>query len=329
MLSMEGLPRRAKKLSSTSQGTSGYDSDEMDVDEDDLPVDIVINKSQTPLTPRTQNIVGMGVKEVDLKFDPATGTYYSADRKRYRVIEVRSDGQKIFEPITPKEIKLPIITPDINTLKTLMPARYDPTEPRPESFDFTVTLNKMQEREERRISQNTLMGAPCKDIFKAHGINVEGKNHQFHWSHVRGLFVGGAHAGPNILPQTAQANLRTLHQVENFIAKKLLTGKVEKMDVRAEIEYKSNYSRIPINISYHVKWKENNQEHTRTVNINPRSQKSLNRKERKVLKSWEEKQSEKSPAVFDSLKMRLFEEKKENSIDEDKAPDPYSYLKPK
>jgi hypothetical protein len=122
----------------------------------------------------------------------------------------------------------------------------------------------------RRISQNTLMKASCREVFAAHGIDtvITSRGSKYHWSHLIAHFLGGEQESENLIPGTAASNYNTLELVEQFIAEKLILG--ISINIQVTPIYSSE-SLIPDELKFHLEWDEGGLHYTETLMINPRS----------------------------------------------------------
>ena len=145
---------------------------------------------------------------------------------------------------------------------------------RSESAHFTATLPQLLDRQgaTRRIGQNTLMRASCREVFAAHGAETIIKSHgsDYHWSHLIAHFLGGEQGRENLVPATAASNYNTLELVEQFISRKLSEEKVTSIEIKVDPIY-SGDSLIPDELVFHLSWEDARQSCVETTRINPRS----------------------------------------------------------
>ena len=145
---------------------------------------------------------------------------------------------------------------------------------RREPVSFEATLAKLMSRHgmRRRVGQFALTKATCKEVFKAHGVEVKLQSHgsEYHWSHLIAHFLGGDQTAENLVPGTASSNYMTLELVEKFIAEKLSNTKIKSIGICVKPFY-SGESLIPDQLIFNLHWKESGVDQTEQIIINPRS----------------------------------------------------------
>ncbi|WP_131783561.1 DNA/RNA non-specific endonuclease [Legionella gresilensis] len=116
----------------------------------------------------------------------------------------------------------------------------------------------------RRFGQNSLTGASCREVFAAYGADtiIKPKGSDYHWSHIRGLCLGGQHSADHLFPATAASNYSTLLVVENFIIEKLSEERefpIEQINIKVTPVYSQNSEiLIPEVINFELTWEELN-----------------------------------------------------------------------
>lgn len=224
----------------------------------------------------------IGIRKDQLTASTPTKNYgelkKTPGQNKYRPV-YSNEHHRLFKKITPKTDKVRVRSIDPSTLQQALPKlkQKEPAKP----VHFTATRSKILEHARlfRRYSQQQLTGARCKDVFLLHAkdqstIRIQGNQH--HWSHLIAHFLGGKASKNNLVPSTAAANYNILEQVESFIAKKLLKGVTEHIDITVEPFYRSN-TLIADELVFHLSWQEKNPTNQKivskseTININPRS----------------------------------------------------------
>ncbi len=212
------------------------------------------------------------------KLEPATPEQGYSNVKRTpgktKVHAIYSNGiGGLFKPLTPYNAQgmVNIEKASHKVIKFKLPKLvFD----RPKCINFTATLPKMTERQNksRRVAQNRLMQASCREVFAAHGtetvIKIHGSN--YHWSHLIAHFLGGSQSQENLIPGTAASNYNTLELVEQFIARKLTDDKIVSIDISVNPTY-SGESLIPDELLFQLKWMDAGRPYVENIAINPRS----------------------------------------------------------
>jgi hypothetical protein len=151
----------------------------------------------------------------------------------------------------------------------------------------------------RRFSQNALTGASCREVFEAYGAAtfIKPKGSDYHWSHIRGLCIGGQHSAGHLFPATAASNYTTLLSVENAIINKLSEERdypVKSIEVEVTPVYsKGSDVLIPETIKFKLTWKEKISDslefsHEETLNISARSNLPLTHNARAAINAMRE-----------------------------------------
>ncbi|WP_133140364.1 DNA/RNA non-specific endonuclease [Legionella genomosp. 1] len=147
----------------------------------------------------------------------------------------------------------------VATLKT----RFKHIWERAGKVTFTATLHQIEENQNKKrpCNQFTIFRAACKDVFKAHGVEIDAEStgHMFHWTHLIALFLGGEHDQQSITAATRAANLNILEAIENDTAEKLKQQWPNVPSVRIEVtpHYQQD-NLIPQTLHFMLSWTETN-----------------------------------------------------------------------
>jgi hypothetical protein len=178
------------------------------------------------------------------------------------------------EQLTPLRSSGMVRTAAAATAELLQQALPELSLARPGGVDFTATLPKMLARRHlsRRVSQNALMKASCRDVFSAHGVDtiITQCGSKYHWSHLIAHFLGGEQEKENLIPGTSASNYNTLEVVEQFVASKLINGDVLSVAIRVTPMF-SREALIPDELRFDLAWDEAGHHFKETIRINPRS----------------------------------------------------------
>ncbi|STX27790.1 Uncharacterised protein [Legionella beliardensis] len=224
---------------------------------------------------------------------------------------VKQEGRiKVSQKVKFKEVK--------EQLPGLMATKLKPQE-------FEVSLQDIHKAggHKRRFGQNGLTGASCRKVFAAHEVDtiIKVKGSDYHWSHIRGLCIGGQHTAAHLMPATAASNYDTLNLIENFIIDKLTEKRAHSIDhIRVKVTpvYSSDSEAIiPEVIQFELDWEEidNKQELTQQselVFISPRSYQQLTTGARTAIHTLREMKIS-TEAASDSLSDELSENCTEES----------------
>ncbi|KTD49656.1 hypothetical protein Lqui_1867 [Legionella quinlivanii] len=128
---------------------------------------------------------------------------------------------------------------------------------------FTATLHQIEENQNKKrpCSQFSIFRAACKDVFEAHGVEIDAEStgHMFHWTHLIALFLGGGHDQQSVVAATRAANLNILEAIENDTAEKLKQQEPKVPYVHIEVTpFYQQDNLIPQSLHFVLRWAETN-----------------------------------------------------------------------
>ena len=252
-------------------------------------------------TPIQAMLEPFGVQTVTLTTPPRPinepiKTWNSPNGSRYRLFRESADHKEgaLFEKVSPKKTPTSVLPPDLADERlSEIREHYQQTNTQINSINKEGILTAAKRI--RACSQKALTGARCQQVFEAENCaELLSAPKKSHWAHLIGHQLdatGQLHHASNLIPATAESNLRTLGAFEQPIKHQLLTSRfLKKVDMAAAPVY-SGDSLIPVSVKNNLDWRyefdadevEPSVTLTEVIHINPRSTKPPNSNDFKAL----------------------------------------------